>query len=214
MKILFQNDQVVIVDKPANWLSVPSRFQNEDGRPVVGKWLEKELKSKIFPTHRLDFEVSGIIVFAKTAEAHRLLNQAFENRKIKKTYEALTTGELPEQKKFEWKAKVLRGKRRAYESPVGKPSLTLAECMGKEQAQEGKFLRWRLHPVTGRAHQLRFDLSRHGYPILGDELYGSKEKWKEGIALRAIEIHFEDEKSRKQCGLPEKLSVQGIESRL
>lgn len=207
MKIIFQNDHVVIVDKPANWLSVPSRFQDKDDRPVVGKWLENELKCRIYPTHRLDFEVSGLLLFAKNPKAHQILNVDFEHRKIKKTYEALTSGEPPTQSQFEWKAKVLRGKKRAYESPVGKPSLTIAKYIEKTDLG----LKWHLNPVTGRAHQLRFDLSRHGYPIQGDKLYGSHQNWPEGIALRAIEIHFENEKTRKFCELPDKLSLRTVE---
>ncbi len=89
---------------------------------------------------------------------------------------------------FEWKARILRGKRRAYESSLGKDSLTCAQFLG----YDGKnYLRWDLQPITGRAHQLRFDLSRHGFPIIGDVLYGSSELFKEhAIALHSYKIDF------------------------
>ena len=62
-QILFQNRDFIYVNKPAMVLSVPPRFPEKDQRDVLGKDLEKQLGVSIFPVHRLDFEVSGIIVF-------------------------------------------------------------------------------------------------------------------------------------------------------
>lgn len=200
--IHFENENLVIAIKPAGTLSVPSRLGEKEERPVLGKILETQLNCRLFPVHRLDFEVSGLIIFAKNQKTHQILNQAFEHKKIKKTYLAQTTGVAPEKgAKFEWKAKILRGKKRAYESPVGKPSLTFAEYLGKKD----EYLSWKLEPVTGRSHQLRFDLARHGYPIVGDTLYGSTVKLDHHvIELRAVSIE-----------MPEDLAkVLGTESRI
>jgi len=189
--IHFENENLVVAIKPSGTLSVPSRLGDKEERPVLGKILETQLSCRLFPVHRLDFEVSGLILFAKTQKAHQILNQAFEQKKIKKMYQALTTGIAPELgAKFEWKAKILRGKKRAYESPVGKLSLTLAEYLGKKD----EYLSWKLQPVTGRSHQLRFDLARHGFPIVGDTLYGSTVKLDEHkIELRAISIEMPED---------------------
>jgi tRNA pseudouridine32 synthase/23S rRNA pseudouridine746 synthase len=69
----------------------------------------------------------------------------------------------------------------------------------------GVHLYWILEPLTGRAHQLRFELSRHGYPIVGDVLYGAKDIFEKGIALRAIELDLS--KVNDRFGLPEKLQA-------
>jgi tRNA pseudouridine32 synthase/23S rRNA pseudouridine746 synthase len=218
MKIVFENDFFVIIDKPSGVLSVPGRFGEKDPRPVAGLLLQEQLKIQIFPVHRLDFEVSGLLLFAKTKAAHAAANSWFENKKIKKVYSALTEQILVPEKpsaisltlgaRFEWKSCILRGKKRAYESPHGKPSLTLAEFLGEESFSPSNLknvLRWRLEPVTGRSHQLRFDLARHGFPILGDALYGSTiELEADKIALSAVEIHFPNEATSK-WSLPLKL---------
>ncbi|MGZ3772581.1 MAG: RluA family pseudouridine synthase, partial [Bdellovibrio sp.] len=104
-----------------------------------------------------------------------------------------------------WKSCILRGKRRAYESPQGKPSLTLAKYLNVD---ENQYLMWDLQPVTGRSHQLRFDLSRHGFPIVGDKLYGSNIELKnDSIALRSYEIDFSKVSEAKEFGLPAVIRV-------
>jgi tRNA pseudouridine32 synthase/23S rRNA pseudouridine746 synthase len=205
MQIIFDNNSFVIINKKAGVLSVPSRMGANDPRPVAGLLLQEQLGIQIFPVHRIDFEVSGILVFAKTKQAHALANSWFENKQVKKTYCALTSGQVPQAKEFEWKSKILRGKKRAYESPVGKVSVTRAKYLGSQKGSN--YLRWELNPVTGRAHQLRFDLSRHGFPIVGDSLYGSLMDFtaKDAIALHAQSILFPE--GAKDCGLPPSLVI-------
>lgn len=221
MKILFQNDFFVLLDKPSGYLSVPSRFPDQDKRLVVGVELQKQLDRQIFPVHRLDCEVSGIMLMALTPEAHRDANQVFEKHQVQKTYQALTTKmvpsiELESKVKYReihvqmgeiltWKTKVLRGKKRSFESPHGKLSVTEAQYQGFT-----KYHQWSLKPITGRAHQLRFDLSRHGFPILGDVLYGGEEiEEKERIYLRACHLQFSQKDFCQKFKIPEQFSVPG-----
>lgn len=217
IKICFENSHFVICDKASGVLSTPSRFESSDYRRCLGTELQDTLQVQIFPVHRLDFEVSGLVMYAKSAEAHRKANAWFEHKQVHKTYRALTSEqnfshipaqvanprlaiELKPLQEFEWKSRILRGKRRAYESPQGKPSLTLAKYLGLSSEQ---YLMWDLNPITGRAHQLRFDLSRHGFPIVGDKLYGSEKSWKpDAIALRAYKIDFSKAPEATLLGLP------------
>ena len=210
MKIHFQNDFFVVLDKQAGDLSVPSRFPDQDKRLVVGVELEKQLKRQIFPVHRLDCEVSGILLFALTPESHREANQIFEKHQVQKTYQALTTkirGEIPAVgSEFTWKAHVLRGKKRSYESPVGKLSHTQAIYQGEHSDPASH--RWSLKPITGRAHQLRFDLARHGFPILGDVLYGGEAiASPDMIYLRAHHLQFLNAEFYQRWKLPEHFSL-------
>lgn len=188
MKIVFQNPHFVAVDKPSGVLSVPAR-DAQDPRPILGRLLEQELDRQIFPIHRLDAEVSGLVLFALTAEAHRAANSEFENRRVQKTYQAFSRGgDFAAGDRGEWKAKILRGKKRAFESPAGKWTVTGYEVLA--EGPQGR-LEWRLHPKTGRSHQLRWELYRHGSPILGDRLYGSDQGWPEGVALRSLCLSFD-----------------------
>ncbi len=190
LKIVFQNEHAVIVDKPAQWLSIPGRTQ-ADKRPVLGKLLEQSLAKKVFPVHRLDAEVSGLILFALTPDFHSAASSLFENKTVQKTYQAITELRNFElNKTMTWTCKIFRGKKRSFEAAHGKESITKATVVLMGDA----YLEWRLMPITGRSHQLRFELARHDAPIVGDSLYGSKLPWNEpGIALRSIQIDLPED---------------------
>jgi len=214
MKILFQNDFFVAVDKEAGWLTTPARTGEKDPRPVLGLELQTQLGRQVFPVHRLDCEVSGLVLFALDAKAHSQANTMFENRLVQKTYQALTENKNaldPDLNQiFQWKARILRGKKRAYESPHGKPSQTEAQFLGRGEWPEfGAGLLWELRPVTGRSHQLRFDLSRFGFPIAGDVLYGAdpSKNLESKIALRSMSLQFKDAEFCNRWNLPEQLKV-------
>jgi len=192
IQIQFQNEHLLVVDKPAGVLSVPSQWGAEDFRPVLGKMLELQMNQKIYPVHRLDFDVSGVMLFALTDWAHRKLNATFERREVDKIYQAFSQGgDFHQQQKGEWECRILRGKKRAYEKPWGQIAVTRFQVY---QSYPNQIFEWRLFPITGRPHQLRYELYRHHSPILGDILYGSKFKINNGhIALRAIELSFPEE---------------------
>ncbi|MBI5510457.1 MAG: RNA pseudouridine synthase [Deltaproteobacteria bacterium] len=208
VEILFDNRYFVAVDKPAGWLTVPGRSGDTDLRPILGRVLEAEIKARLFPVHRLDAEVSGLVLFAKDAEAHKAANRWFERGTVAKVYEALTDGDpagLTAGAPVVWRSRLLRGKKRAYDSPHGKLAVTRATFLGVESGA----LVWTLEPQTGRPHQLRWHLAQRGYPILGDTLYGSRLKLATGgIALRAVSIDLTDCLDRAAFALPDRLRAQ------
>lgn len=210
IKVIFENNDFIACDKPAGVLSVPDRHKSD--RPCLGLELQKQKNIQIFPVHRLDLEVSGLILFAKNSRGHKASQDWFAKKSLQKKYKALTLNQdfshwpanVPAAKdnldltpgsEFNWKMKILRGKRRSFESPHGDPAETKAIYQGKR----GEFNEWDMYPITGRAHQLRLELSRHGFPIAGDQLYGSKvtltrNQWPFGpLALRAVEITFNEQ---------------------
>lgn len=191
LPLVFSNRDVVVVDKPALWLSVPSRQGPDDPRPVVGIALQEQLSCRLWPVHRLDEEVSGLLLFARTPEAHRLLCTAFEGHLIEKTYHARCQGRTPSDARLggwvRWTTTLLRGKKRAYVHDAGKPTVTDVWC----HAEDASGLHFFLRPRTGRSHQLRVELARRGCPIVGDRLYGAAaDPTQPGIALRAIALSF------------------------
>lgn len=210
MNIIFQNENFVIAEKPALVLTVPGR-DPKDTRPVLGLMLQNELRTKIFPVHRLDYEVSGLIMYAKTKEAHKVANSWFESKEIIKTYEAITEtseNQVPLNKKQIWKSKLVRGKKRTFEAAHGLDSETHATCIESYKIGSLPVLRWKLNPITGRSHQLRFELSNKGHPILGDKLYGSRFDYSEaGIALKATELDLS--RIENTLGLPKNISLSG-----
>src|SRR5690606_23200546 len=115
LKTVFENEFFVVVDKPGSVLSVPSQWGKEDPRPVLSMILTEKY-GQIWPVHRLDFEVTGLVLFAKDAQSHRIANNWFESRDISKAYEAWSEGSKPEGAQpgqlYEWSSLLHRGKKR------------------------------------------------------------------------------------------------------
>jgi 23S rRNA pseudouridine955/2504/2580 synthase/23S rRNA pseudouridine1911/1915/1917 synthase len=167
--ILYQDEDLVIVSKPSGVLTIPDRFD------ATKTNLYHQLQAKfgeIFVVHRIDRETSGIVCFARNAEAHRNLSQQFEARLAEKFYLAL-----------------LEGKMHAEEGIIDKP---IAESMtepgkmviakrGKPSVTHWKVLEEFSHYTlveaeikTGRMHQIRIHFQSDGYPLAIDSVYGKK----------------------------------------
>src|ERR1035437_1800324 len=173
----------------------------DDPRPCLGRVLQRQLDRQIYPVHRLDFEVSGLTLWAKDPKSHTVAKAWFETNQIRKLYEAYSQASAAAPSEWQtWKSKLVRGKKRSFAADYGKPAETLARVGGSE----GDYWRWELIAVTGRPHQLRFEMSKHGHPILGDRLYGggtaNVENW---LALRAVEFNLSALAPQDRLGLPE-----------
>ena len=209
--VLWENEFFLVSDKPSGWLTIPGRTGDADVRPCLWHLLQVQCGSKLWCVHRLDSEVSGLVLFAKSAEAHRIANLWFEDRLIKKSYECLTEKPVAEafplKEQQTWKSVLLKGKRRAYEKSFGKECTTLSEFVGDADISGVKRGHWRLSPLTGRPHQLRFEMAKHGFPIWGDTLYGASQPLAVGtIALRAVTLDFSKCPKREDFGLPASLN--------
>lgn len=167
IKILHEDAEVVLVDKPAGLLSVPGKG------PHLADCLLSRLKA-VFPdvllVHRLDRDTSGVMIFALTAHAQRHLGLQFEKRMTQKTYVARVWG-VPQQKTgtvdlpliVDWPNRP----RQKVCHETGKPAQTDWRVL----KDEGETARLRLSPRTGRSHQLRVHMRALGHPILGDPFY-------------------------------------------
>ncbi len=210
--IIFENSQLVVAYKAAGVLSVDSRLGKSEPRIVLARKLEDYLKVRLYPVHRLDFEVEGIILYAKNPKSHSLLSKAFEAKTITKTYFALSEKEAPDDiisKKQFWESVIVRGKKRSFEAPYGKKAETMALCLKNINYMNSKMSLWELKPLTGRSHQLRYEMSKHCFPILGDALYGSKLSLEtHRIALQAYSLEISEEFICHQLEIPNKFSSQ------
>lgn len=209
---VWRSEHVVAVDKPSGMLTIPGRRGASDPRPCLVHAVAAALPGKIWIVHRLDREASGLVLFARSAEAHRVLCRAFETRSIRKTYEAWTEGVPPDpsDEPLVWESSLVRGRRRVFESASGKPSRTIARPVGPVPWRDEDLLRWELRPETGRPHQIRCHAASRGWPIAGDALYGSRIDFgRDRIALRAVALDLSglapDDRSR--LGIPVELEV-------
>lgn len=167
LDIIFENNDLIAINKPAGMLSIPDRTQSE---PSL-KDLLIEQYGNIFTVHRLDKETSGIIVFAKNETAHKDLSQQFEARETDKFYIGLVYGALNEKKGVIEEAIIEHPVKKGLMTTArkGKPSITEYEVL--EEIGGYSLLQFKI--LTGRTHQIRVHTKFLGHPIVCDELYGS-----------------------------------------
>lgn len=173
--VLYEDEHLLCVDKPAGMLIHPSRAFNTGtlANYVLGYYESTGQSCAFHPVTRLDRDTFGVVLLAKNAHIHRLLNGLHSAGKLQKTYEALVFG-IPSPAEGTIDAPIARLPLPSLlrkVDPAGKPSLT-------KYAVTENFSNYclvQLTPVTGRTHQLRVHMAHIGHPILGDPQYGSEE---------------------------------------
>jgi tRNA pseudouridine32 synthase/23S rRNA pseudouridine746 synthase len=167
--IVHHDAQLIVADKPAGLPTVP-------GRPLelhdcLWHRVREEWPDALV-VHRLDMATSGLVLFARGAEAQRTLSVAFARRQVAKRYEAIVagdvqgdTGEIALPLAADWPNRP----RQKVDAERGKPSLTRWRVLARDLPAGAT--RLSLEPLTGRSHQLRVHLAAIGHPLLGDTLY-------------------------------------------
>jgi RluA family pseudouridine synthase len=168
--ILYEDADIVAVDKPEGLAAIPERRPHS---PSLLEILQAQRRERLYIVHRLDKETSGVIVFARNAQAHRWLNEQFETRAVEKTYVALVHGVIAgDEGVIEAPLRQFGSGRVAVDPQRGKPSIT--EYCVQERFKSSTLAE--AYPRTGRRHQIRVHLYHLGHPIIGDPLYGDKSR--------------------------------------
>ena len=187
--ILYEDEHLLAVDKPAGMLIHPSRSQNTGtlANRVLGYYRRTGQQSAFHPMTRLDRDTFGIVLLAKNSHVHTLL----QNCETVKTYHALVLGG-PVADAGTIDAPIARRPLPSLLREVredGKPSLTEYRVLERM----GQVSKLALRPVTGRTHQLRVHCSYLGFPILGDPQYGTEEsRWgleSQMLCAKSLELH-------------------------
>lgn len=185
LNIVFEDDWLLVVNKPAGMLSVPGKAEEIDS---VYHRLKAKYPEATGPmiVHRLDMATSGLLLVAKTKEVHQHLQEQFENRSIKKRYVALLDGivEKTSEAIHQYADKTGRIELPLCLNPLDRPRQMVSLEYGKQAITDYQILRYAedrtriaFYPLTGRTHQLRVHAAHPqglGCPITGDELYGKK----------------------------------------
>jgi tRNA pseudouridine65 synthase len=178
LDILYLDDYLAIVHKPAGWLVHRTPLDKGETRFVL-QTLRDQIGQHVWPVHRLDKGTSGVLVFALSAEVARTLGQAFETGEgLHKTYRAIVRGwPLPEGL-IDHALKRMPDDMRSEREEV-QPAQTRYATLrrGELPIAQGQFpsLRWaevQLQPLTGRRHQLRRHMKHIAHPIIGDATHG------------------------------------------
>ena len=171
--IIHDDESIVIVSKPAGMLTIPDRFDKDF--PNVRAFL-LDMFGEIFTVHRLDRDTSGVLIFAKNAEAHKHLSLQFEHQSVSKTYTAIVRGIVSKDYQEIDIPLIADTRKKGLMRPSarGKESFTSIQVM--QRFRMATLLECK--PKTGRLHQIRVHLSAIGYPLLVDPDYGSNSEFK------------------------------------
>jgi 23S rRNA pseudouridine1911/1915/1917 synthase len=170
LDIIYEDDTLICVNKPAGLLTIPDRF-NTNALSVISV-LAKQFET-IIPVHRLDRNTSGVVLFAKNADMHKKMSLLFENREVSKYYVAIAEGRVepsegvihaPLAESMTQRGKMVINKR-------GKESTTEYKVI----TQFKRFAFVSLKLLTGRMHQIRVHMLHIGHPLVVDNLYGNRE---------------------------------------
>jgi len=226
LAVLYEDDEVLAVDKPAGLPVEPERWARgdaclsgallelalqrsaEDGA-ASGEEPEKGLGFRPRLVHRIDKGTSGVVLVAKTLAAERRLREAFAEREIHKAYLALVDGEYP----------LEDGEARTIELPIGPDGrrsgrMRVDEKHGKPSATRVRietryrgFTLLRCEPLSGRTHQIRVHLSATGFPLVVDDVYGRRD----ALALSEIKSSYRAKRGRRESPLIDRLTLHAAE---
>ncbi|MBI5745332.1 MAG: RNA pseudouridine synthase [Elusimicrobia bacterium] len=192
MKQLFEvvreTPELLVINKPSGVLTMPARGDLAKAKHLVG--LLHQRFGRVYVVHRLDRDASGLIIFARTAEAHRYYSGLFETREVEKKYLVVVEGRVKEERGEIDKPLKQRGSGRMSVVFDGKPSLTKYSVF--ERLKAATILEVSI--VTGRRHQIRAHLYSIGHPVLGDSMYGEPEKQAKypRLMLHSWKLRFKD----------------------
>lgn len=185
LDILFQDEHIVAIDKPAG-LFVHRSYLDRREKYFVLQLLRDQIGQYVYPLHRLDRPTSGVLVFGLSKEVAQIVGQQFTNREVKKTYLALTRGHLLGEGIVDYALKEKLDKIADNKASKNKPAQEALSAYASLanatlQIPLGKFpsVRYslvKMEPKTGRKHQLRRHLAHLRHPILGDINYGDNKQ--------------------------------------
>ena len=179
--ILYQDDTLLMVNKPTSLLSVPGK--HPANRDCLISRVQQQLPDARI-VHRLDMDTSGVMVLALNADNHRNLSRQFEQRQVHKEYEAIVFGLVEKEQgciDFPIASDWPNRPKQKIDNDNGKPAQTYYTVLSRDNQQQQT--RLRLKPVTGRSHQLRIHLAHIGHPILGCDFYAHPHAFEQSSRL-------------------------------
>ena len=190
LNIVYEDNEVLVLDKPAYMSTIPSREHptGSVANYVCGYFEQQQLASTVHIVTRLDRDTSGLMIIAKNRHIHHLMSEQQKQHRVHREYEALVEG-------------IVEKDIQSIIAPIGRKETSIIEREVREDGQfahtdvtvlsRGKNIsRVRLKLHTGRTHQIRVHMASIGHPLVGDELYGGSRELLDRQALHCCYVHF------------------------
>jgi 23S rRNA pseudouridine1911/1915/1917 synthase len=186
--VLYEDERIIVFDKGSGISSIPERYI----KGISLKEIAEEKHGRLWTVHRIDKDTSGVIIYARDAEAHKALNDQFEQRRTKKIYAAILEGMLAEEEMTVDIPLAQDTQRPGMMRPTarGKESVTVFRIRERFDG----FTYAEAEPVTGRMHQIRVHAKAIGLPLLIDPLYGNRTEFLLSSIKRKFKDYGRDEK--------------------
>lgn len=190
INIIYEDNHLIVVEKPINIPTQEDNTKDKDLLTILKEYIKEKYNKPgnvyLGLVHRLDRPVGGIMVFARTSKAASRLSEQVRNKTFKKTYNAVVIGNIEN-----------TGKLKDYLLKDEKRNIVKVDEKGKEAILNFKKLNFKdnmslveINLETGRSHQIRVQMSHHGYPLFGDQKYNKTAKVVEQIALFAKKLNL------------------------
>ncbi|MDN4606870.1 RluA family pseudouridine synthase [Sporosarcina highlanderae] len=194
LTILYEDEAIIIVDKPAGQGTIPSRDHPAGtiANYIAGKFMEEKVPSTVHIVTRLDTDTSGLICVAKNRHIHHLLSEQIRETGFYRNYVAFAEGHIS-MGAFEIEQPIGRKDGSIIERIVrsdGQYSKTVGKVLGHYELNGSKYTAVSLELHTGRTHQIRVHLQWLGHPLVGDDLYGGSRHLLNRQALHCASIGF------------------------
>ena len=194
LHIVYEDDFLLVVDKPAGMLVHPDSKEGKGtlANAVAYYYEGQGLAISVRPLHRLDVETSGLVVFSKSPLLQPHFDNLLSEKKIDREYYAFVDGYYRKGQRFSVELPIGRDRHDAKKrrvSQTGKWAKTNFECISSSREANCSLVRCTLE--SGRTHQIRVHLEAHKHPIISDPLYGSRYEFVNRMALQAYKVSVE-----------------------
>ena len=190
LEILYEDNHVIVVFKPANILSQGDATGDKDMLTLIKEYIKEKYEKPgniyLGLVHRLDRPVQGVMVFAKSSKAAARLTKQIQNHEFQKRYLAIINGTIPEKKGefHDYLEKLENGNTVVTDSKHGKEAILKYEILKEKE----HYSLVKIELITGRHHQIRVQFASRGYPLVGDQRYGKLDK--KQICLCSYQLSF------------------------
>lgn len=195
VKVLFEDNHIIVAIKPAGVLSQSDGSSDPDMLTILKAYIKEEYSKPgevyLGLVHRLDRPVSGVMVFARTSKAASRLSEQIRTRKVEKIYRCVVKGILEGEGRLENFISKDEDKNIVTVIDKEKPGYKASYLDYRALASKDGLTMVEVKLGTGRSHQIRAQMAHKGYPLIGDQKYGDKDKRCKDIALEAYKLSFE-----------------------